>query len=89
MQTIKKFLEWIKLKIALHEKKNAPSFEERETWWTNVGENIGMEISGIETSALLSQARVISSKRLIRKIDKIGSNSFRELKIALRKAILE
>lgn len=50
---------------------------------------ISMETINFETSALLSQARTISSKRLIRLIDKVGSGSFRELKIALNKAIFK
>jgi len=48
---------------------------------------INMEMIDFETSALLSQARTISSKRLVRLIDKIGSGSFRELKTALSKAV--
>ena len=130
---VKKFLEWIKIKEFLHETKKSPSFEEREVWWANIGENVGHEENGkggqftrpfvvirkfnrellfgvpcsstfkenkyyckfntdtsnFRTSALLSQARSISSKRLIRKIDKMGSGSFREIKIALEKAILK
>lgn len=39
------------------------------------------------TSALLSQARTISSRRLIRQIDRIGSGIFDELKKALSKAL--
>jgi mRNA interferase MazF len=129
---MKRFLEWIKLKEFLHFKKNPPSFDEREIWWANIGENIGheedgkderfvrpfvivrkfnkellfgvpcssvfkeskyyykikMETSDFETMALLSQARTLSSKRLVRMIDKMGSGSFRELKTALEKAIL-
>lgn len=130
---IKKFLEWIKIKELLHQKDQPPSFEEREIWWANIGENVGheengkgdnfirpfiivkkfnkellfgvpcssvfkdnkyyykvgMETSDFKTSALLSQARVISSKRLLRKIDKLGNGSFRDLKTALIKAVFE
>jgi len=50
---------------------------------------ISVETIDFETSALLSQARTISSKRLVRMIDKVGSGSFRELKIALDKAIFK
>ena len=49
---------------------------------------VSMENSDFETVALLSQARTVSSRRLVRKIDKIGNGSFRELKIALNKATL-
>jgi mRNA interferase MazF len=48
---------------------------------------ISVEMIDFETVALLSQARTISSKRLVRLIDKVGSGSFRELKTALSKAI--
>jgi len=129
----KRFLEWIKIKEFLHQRIQSPSFEEREIWWANIGENIGheengkgvnfirpfivikkfnkellfgipcssvnkeskfyykiiMEKSNFETSALLSQSRVFSLKRLVRKIDKIGGSSFSELKKALDKALLE
>ncbi|OIO29540.1 hypothetical protein COX93_01890 [Candidatus Nomurabacteria bacterium CG_4_10_14_0_2_um_filter_30_12] len=128
---MKKFLEWIKIKELLHYKKQSPSFEERDVWWANIGENIGHEENGkdsnfirpfviikkfnkellfgipcssvdkenkyyfkikietinFETSALLSQAKTISSKRLVRKIDKVGSGSFIKLKTALHKAV--
>jgi mRNA interferase MazF len=128
---LKQFLKWIKIKELLHYKKQVPSFEEREIWWANIGENIGHEENGkdsqftrpfvivkkfnkellfgipcssvdkenkyyfkikieainFKTSALLSQARAISSKRLVRRIDKIGSGSFKKLKTALNKAI--
>jgi len=128
---LKRFFEWIKLKKFLHFKKQPPSFDEREIWWANIGENIGheengkdvrfvrpfivvkkfnkdllfgvpcssvfkgnkyyykvcMEDSNFETVALLSQARTISSKRLVRFLDKMGGGSFEELKTALRKAI--
>jgi len=50
---------------------------------------INMETIDFETSALLSQTRTISSKRLVRLIDKIGSGSFRELKTTLSKAVFE
>ncbi len=45
--------------------------------------------AGFETSAPLSQARTISSKRLVRLIDKMSSDSFKELKTALNKAIFK
>ncbi|MEK7117130.1 MAG: type II toxin-antitoxin system PemK/MazF family toxin [Patescibacteria group bacterium] len=48
---------------------------------------VNVETSDFETAALLSQARTISSKRLVRIIDKIGSGSFGELKTALIKAV--
>lgn len=49
---------------------------------------ISIESSDFETVALLSQSRTLSSKRLVRLIDKMGTGSFRELKTALSKAIL-
>lgn len=44
---IKKFLEWIKLKERLDEKKILPPLiNEGDIWWTSLGENIGWEING-------------------------------------------
>ena len=48
---------------------------------------IFLESKNIQTSALLSQARVLSSRRLLRNVDKLGSGVFRELKKALNKAL--
>ncbi len=50
---------------------------------------ITIEEPGFETNALLSQARTISSKRLVGMINKMSSDSFRELKTALTKAIFK
>ena len=50
---------------------------------------INIETISLETSALLSQARTISSRRLVRKIDKVGSGAFTELKKALKKALFD
>ncbi len=130
---LKRFIEWFKIKEFLHTEKKPPSFEEREVWWANIGENVGHEENGkgsrfirpfiviekcnkkllfgvpcssvfkdnkyyfkvkmetvnFETSALVSQARVLSSKRLVRKIDKLGSGLYEELKKALYGALLE
>lgn len=130
---MKRFLEWIGIKEKIHEEKLPPTFEEREIWWANVGENIGHEENGrgddfarpfvvirkfnkellfgvpcssiikenkyyfkivvqagnFKTAALLSQARTISSKRLLNVVDKMGEESFGELKKALSKALFE
>lgn len=130
---MKRFLEWIKIKERIHTEKLPPTFEEREIWWSSLGENIGHEEDGrgndfvrpfiivrkfnkellfgvpcssapkenkyyfkivvqagnFKTSALLSQGRVISSRRLLNKIDKMGDASFKELKKALEKALLK
>jgi len=43
----KNFLEWIKLKEVLHNKKRiTPLVVERDIWWVSFGENIGSEING-------------------------------------------
>ena len=45
--TIKKFLEWIKIKEHLHNNVSTPPlFKEGEIWWCGIGENIGVEING-------------------------------------------
>ena len=48
---------------------------------------IFLKSKNLHTSALLSQARVLSSRRLLRRIDKLGSGVFREMKKALQKAL--
>jgi hypothetical protein len=46
-KTMKKFLEWIKLKEKLHNiNYNPPFFKEGEVWWCAVGENVSVEING-------------------------------------------
>src|SRR3989338_6232682 len=110
MNTIKRFIEWIKLKEKLHESNaKLPLFKEGEVWWCAIGENVGVEMNGksgkfsrpvhvfkklshdgflgiplstkiktgtwyvpiihrsIDCVAVLSQVRVISSKRLLEK----------------------
>ena len=49
--------------------------------------NIHIKSKNLDTSALLSQAKTISSRRLLRMVDKIGSGVFRELKKALQRAL--
>lgn len=44
---IKRFLEWIRLKEKIHNRKSeAPLVSERELWWISFGENVGSEING-------------------------------------------
>ena len=47
------------------------------------------EIEGRESSAILSQIRLIDSKRLIRKIETLGDDKFKALKDVLRKVIFD
>ncbi len=61
MNTIKRFLEWIKLKEKLHNNKHTPPlFKEGEIWWVSLGENIGSEING--KSRLFSRPILIFKK---------------------------
>jgi mRNA interferase MazF len=44
---MKRFLEWIGLKKALHNRSHRPPFvSERDLWWVSIGENIGSEMNG-------------------------------------------
>ena len=44
---IKRFLEWIRLKEKLHDKKSKPPLvSEGDMWWVSFGENVGSEING-------------------------------------------
>jgi mRNA interferase MazF len=50
---------------------------------------IVVQAGNFKTAAMLSQARTISSKRLLNVVDKMGEESFEELKKALDKALLK
>lgn len=43
---IKIFADWTKLKIRIHSSENEVSFREKEVWWANIGQNIGVESNG-------------------------------------------
>lgn len=58
---LKNFLEWIKLKEKLHNKKSVPpAVKERDIWWVGFGENVGSEING--KSSLFSRPGVVLKK---------------------------
>src|SRR3989344_3395760 len=123
MNTIKQFLEWIKLKESLHESgAKVPLFKDGEVWWCAVGENIGIEMNGkskkfsrpvyifkklsndgflgiplstkikfgtwyvpiihrsINSVAMISQIRVISSKRLLEKYGELDQKDISKIK---------
>jgi mRNA interferase MazF len=48
MENIKeKFIEWIKLKIEIHNSNNGIEyFKERQIWWASLGQNVGNEENG-------------------------------------------
>jgi mRNA interferase MazF len=50
---------------------------------------IVVQAGNFKTAAMLSQARSISSKRLLKVVDKIGEESFEELKKAIDVALLK
>lgn len=44
---LKKFLQWIGLKEKLHLLKHKPPHvNERDLWWTSLGDNVGSEMNG-------------------------------------------
>lgn len=47
------------------------------------------KIEGRDSSAILSQLRLIDSKRLIRKIETLGESEFEKLKESLKKIIFD
>jgi len=58
---IKKFLEWLELKIKLNDLvSNPPLVSERDLWWISFGENIGSEMDG--KSNLFSRPGLILKK---------------------------
>jgi len=91
-----KFVEWTKLKVRLHFSKEKPVyFREKEIWWASLGINIGYEqdgknktwmyyyqfkYRGVEYSIILSQIRLISSKRLFRKLRVFPDLEFEKVK---------
>ena len=126
---MKNYRKWVKLKIALNNKKseNNVYFREKQIWWCSLGENIGCEQDGKNKnferpililkkfnknvllmlpvtssdkrgmyyyqfsynnkkySIILSQIKLISSKRLLRKIRRIDDGDFDEIKKKLAK----
>lgn len=58
---LEKFLEWIKVKIGLHEvHSNPPLVSERDLWWISFGHNIGSEMNG--KSRLFSRPGIVIKK---------------------------
>lgn len=58
---IKRFLEWINLKVKIDSlEKGPPLVKERDIWWISFGENIGSEISG--KSGLFSRPGLVLKK---------------------------
>ena len=47
-EIIKIFIEWIRVKIKLHfsDVNKDVYFREGQIWWTNIGQNVGVEING-------------------------------------------
>jgi mRNA interferase MazF len=44
---IKRFLEWIQVKMHIHENKSKSRLvKERDFWWVSLGDNVGSEING-------------------------------------------
>lgn len=61
MDTLFKFIDWIKLKIRLDsETPKPPLVNERDLWWISFGKNVGFEIDG--KSELFSRPGVILKK---------------------------
>ena len=61
MDTLFKFIDWMKLKIKLDSGEHvAPLIHERDIWWISFGKNIGSEING--KSDLFSRPGIILKK---------------------------
>jgi mRNA-degrading endonuclease toxin of MazEF toxin-antitoxin module len=67
----KDFWKWHSLKSEIEKQIPSPLFYEREIWWCSVGANVGAEEDGESMTALLSQLRVLSAKRLRRRMSRI------------------
>lgn len=61
METLFKFIDWIKIKIILDSIVHKPPLiDERDIWWISFGKNIGSEING--KSRLFSRPGIILKK---------------------------
>jgi mRNA interferase MazF len=61
MDTLSKFIDWIKLKMALDSiSYKPPLVDERDIWWISFGKNIGSEING--KSRLFSRPGIVLKK---------------------------
>lgn len=116
------FYDWSKLKYTIHKKTKKIYFKEREIWWTSLGQNIGFEQNGKNSTSerpvlilkkfnhdlcwiipftskikngkyyceinykdkksylILSQLKLISSKRLLRKVLTVNKLEFNEVR---------
>lgn len=124
-EKIGRLVAWTRRKIRVDISEREVYFEEREIWWTSLGENIGSEDNGkhdvfvrpviilkkfsrnlllavlVTTQhkqgswfhhfmfhggsrwAVLVQVRVLSSKRLVRRMGNIDPEGFRKLRDAI------
>lgn len=86
-----RLVAWTKRKVHVHMKERDLHFEEREIWWTSLGENVGSEANGKHDHfrfrdedrwAVLAQMRTMSSKRLVRRMGHVAPGPFTEIRKA-------
>ena len=77
---IDRLLSWFetKLDLELYGRESIP--HEGYLYWAGVGENLGAEIYGKDEYAVLAQARVMSIKRLYRRIGRIDDADFARIR---------
>ena len=87
-QDVKIFNIWTQYKILLHHsEKRVVYFYEREVWWAALGKNVGHEkdnkkdylkfsVGNKDGAIVLSQARTISVRRLLEKIEIVNEALF-------------
>ncbi|GEM_PF-5322456 len=71
----KKFDGWNEIKKQTEQAGNLPQFKAREIYHAKIGENIG-----VQSTALLVQTKLFSSKRLLNKIGMIKKEDFERLR---------
>jgi len=76
----KDFGRWNEIKKATHKKDLPLGFfpKEREIWWSSVGVNIGVEMDE-KRSLVLTQIRMMSTKRLRRRVGILSKRDFKKV----------
>lgn len=80
----KDFKGWHSKKEKIENQNETISFRERDIWWCHLGLNLGHEQDGKVRSAMISQLRLFSAKRITDKLSFAEKDSFEEIKKAIK-----
>jgi len=76
---MKNFDKWNREKKSIETSKGIIFYHTREIWWCSPGINVGL-VNGKVAKALISQIKVIDTKRLIRKVGSLNLDLFAEVR---------